>query len=186
MRAIDPFLCQFLFIPTCTITTKPARPNALELMCLLARSRLLPAALGVAALSFVLGEANAMTLITAQEAALPDAPGLQQLDKRGVTRGPKILVLSPAPDAGVVRSPVNLLLKFETYGGAAIDPLSVKVTYLKTPAINLTQRISTSVTPNGIEVRAAEAPPGTHYIRVEVKDSAGRVSSIIFPLMVAN
>jgi hypothetical protein len=144
------------------------------------------AAMWAAALLFTAAEARAFVFITEQEAALPDATGARQLDMRGITRGPKILVLSPAPDAGVVRSPVNLLLKFETYGGAAIDPLSVKVTYLKTPAINLTQRISTSVTPNGIEVHAAEAPPGTHYIRVEVKDSAGRVASIIFPLMVAN
>jgi hypothetical protein len=152
-------------------------------MCLSARIRM--AAMWAAALLFTTAEARAFVFITEQEAALPDAAGARQLDMRGITRGPKILVLSPAPDAGVVRSPVNLLLKFETYGGAAIDPLSVKVTYLKTPAINLTQRINTSVTPNGIEVHAAEAPPGTHYIRVEVKDSAGRVGSIIFPLMVA-
>jgi hypothetical protein len=129
------------------------------------------------------GDARAVVLITAQEAALPDAVGAQQ---RGVTRGPKILVLSPAPDAGVVRSPVNLLLKFETYGGAAIDPLSVKVVYLKTPNINLTQRISTLVTSSGIEVRAAEVPPGTHHIKVEIKDNAGRTGSVIFPILVAN
>jgi hypothetical protein len=144
------------------------------------------AAMWAATLLFTAAEARAFVFITEQEAALPNADAVRQLDMRGITRGPKIHVLSPAPDAGVVRSPVNLLLKFETYGGAAIDPLSVKVTYLKTPAINLTQRISTSVTPSGIEVHAAETPPGTHYIRVEVKDSAGRVGSIIFPLMIAN
>jgi hypothetical protein len=138
------------------------------------------------ALLLAVGEARAIVLITAAEAALPDAVGALQIDRRGVTRGPKILVLSPAPDAGVVKSPVNLLLKFETYGGAAIDPLSVKVVYLKSPNINLTQRISTLVTPNGIEVRAAEVPPGTHHIKVEIKDSAGRMGSVIFPVIVAN
>jgi hypothetical protein len=97
-----------------------------------------------------------------------------------------VVVLSPAPDAGVVRSPVDLLLKFETYGGAAIDPLSVKMVYLKTPAVNLTQRISSLVTPNGIEVHAAEIPPGTHHIRVEIKDNAGRTGSTVFPVAVAN
>jgi hypothetical protein len=137
-------------------------------------------------LSFALSDARAFVLITEREAALPDAPGARQLEFRGVTRGPKILVLSPAPDAGAVRSPVNLELKFETYGGAALDPLSVKVTYLKTPAINLTPRINGLITPSGIEVRAAEAPPGTHYIRVEIRDSAGRVGSTIFPLTVLN
>jgi hypothetical protein len=156
-------------------------------MRLSASSMLFPAAAAcVAALSFAVSVANALVLITAQEAALPDALGLQQLDKRGVTRGPKILVLSPAPDAGVVRSPVNLLLKFESYGGAAIDPRSVKVVYLKAPNINLTQRISRLVNPGGIEVPAAEVPPGTHYIRVEVKDNAGRTGTVIFPIVVAN
>jgi hypothetical protein len=136
------------------------------------------------ALLFAAGDACAFVLITAQEAELPDAVAAQQLDRRGVTRAPKILVLSPAPDAGVVRSPLNLL--FETYGGAAIDPFSVKVTYLKAPAINLTQRISNLVTSSGIEVHAAEVPAGTHHIRVEIKDNAGRVGSVVFPLTVAN
>jgi hypothetical protein len=138
------------------------------------------------ALLFTAAEARAFVLITPQEASLPEAVGAQQIDRRGVSRGPKILVLSPAPDAGAVGSPVHLLLKFETYGGAAIDPLSVKVVYLKTPNINLTQRISTSVTSSGIEVRAADVPPGTHHIRVEIKDNAGRTGSVIFPILVAN
>jgi hypothetical protein len=132
------------------------------------------------------GEARAVELITAKEAAMPDAVGARQLSMRGVTRAPKILVVSPAPDAGLVRSPLNLLLKFETHGGAVIDPLSVKVIYLKQSPINLTPRIGNLVTAGGIEVSGAEAPPGTHYIRVEVKDDAGRLGSIIFPLMVAN
>ena len=132
------------------------------------------------------GKASAVVLITPQEAALPDAVGVQLLDKRGVTRAPKIVVLSPAPDAGAVRSPVNLLLKFASYGGAAIDPLSVKVVYLKTPNINLTQRIKASVTANGIDVDAADVPPGMHNIRVEVKDNVGRTGTIIFPILVTN
>jgi hypothetical protein len=145
------------------------------------------AAVCATALLFATGQTRAIVFITAQEAALPDdAVGARQLDRRGVTRGPKIRIISPAPDAGVVRSPLNLLLKFETYAGAAIDPLSVKVSYLKTPAVNLTQRISTLVTSSGIEVHAAEVPPGTHHIRVEVKDDAGRVGSIVFPIIVVN
>jgi hypothetical protein len=117
-------------------------------------------------------------------AALPDSIAARQVGARGVTRGPKVLVVSPAPDAGLVRSPLDLLLKFETHGGAVIDPLAVKVMYLKKPTINLTQRIGGFVTVGRIVVHAAEAPPGTHYIRVEVKDDVGRVGSIVFALMV--
>jgi hypothetical protein len=64
---------------------------------------------------------------------------------------------------------VNPLLKFESYGGAAIDPLSVKVVYLKMPNINLTQRVSSSVTASGINIQSVEVPPGTHNIGVEEK-----------------
>jgi hypothetical protein len=76
------------------------------------------AAMCAAALLLTAAEARAFVFITEQEAALPNATGARQPDMRGITRGPKILVLSPALDAGVVRSPLNLLLKFETYGGA--------------------------------------------------------------------
>jgi hypothetical protein len=97
--------------------------------------------IGGLGLAVAASEARAVVLITAQEAALPNAVGAPQLGVRGVTRGPKVLVLSPAPDAGLVRSPLDLVLKFETHGRSVIEPLSVKVIYLKNPTINLTQRI---------------------------------------------
>jgi len=86
----------------------------------------------------------------------------------------------------MVRSPLNLLLKFETYGGSVIEPRSVKMIYLKNLAINLTQRIGDLIKTSGIEVDNAQVPPGTHYIRVEVKDNAGRLGSTTFALSVAN
>jgi hypothetical protein len=58
--------------------------------------------------------------------------------------------------------------------------------YLKNPSINLTQRVGDLIRPDGLEVDDARAPPGTHYIRVEVRDDAGRVGSTTFALMVAN
>jgi hypothetical protein len=138
-------------------------------------------------LAALTGRAAALELITAQEAALPDAVGVNlKLGFRGVTRAPKILVLSPAPDAGMVRSPLNLLLRFETHGGAMIEPHSVKMIYLKHPTINLTQRIGDFIKASGIEVNGAQVPPGTHYIRVDVKDDAGRLGSTTFVLSVAN
>ncbi len=145
-----------------------------------------PAICGVG-LTVAVGQAPAMDLITSQEAALPTAIDANlELGVRGVTRGPKVLVVSPALGAGTVRSPLNFLLKFESYGGAAVDANSVRVIYLKRPAINLTQRITDLVKASGIEVHAAEAPPGMHYIRVEVRDDAGRVGSTTFSFTVAD
>src|SRR5262245_419309 len=112
------------------------------------------------ALAALTGPAVALELITVQEAALPDAMGVNlELGFRGVTRGPRVLVVSPAPDAGIVRSPLNLLLKFETHGGAVIEPHSIKMTYLKTPLINLTQRIGDLIKAGGIDVKRQEVTP---------------------------
>ena len=129
--------------------------------------------------------AAAVELITPREAALPNAVGAKlNLGLRGVTRGPKIVVMSPAPGAGQVRSPFNLLLRFETHGGATVDPATVRLTYLKQPAINLTQRVGDWIRPDGIDVSDAEVPPGTHYLRVEIRDSAGRSGAAVFAVPV--
>jgi hypothetical protein len=50
----------------------------------------------------------------------------------------------------------------------------VLLTYKKVPAIDLTQRIKQFITPSGIDVENVEVPPGTHSIRVDVKDNEGR------------
>ena len=52
--------------------------------------------------------AGAMQLVTDQEAMLPDD---SLGEKRGVTRGPDIVVVSPAANAGLVRSPLTLKIK---------------------------------------------------------------------------
>jgi hypothetical protein len=82
-----------------------------------------------------------------------------------------------------VRSPLHLQLKFQTFGGAKIDPASVKITYLKSPAVDLTSRVGPVA--DGIDLAAAEVPPGVHHIRVNVKDSDGRAGSASFALKVA-
>src|SRR5437762_11390678 len=86
--------------------------------------------------------AAALELITPKEAALPDADGVRlPSGTRGLTRSPTVRVVAPAPGAGAVTSPLDLVLKFESYGGATVEPASVVMTYLKKPALNLTQRI---------------------------------------------
>jgi hypothetical protein len=131
--------------------------------------------------------ATALELITPQEAALPDVAGLNlNLGFRGVSRAPSVLVVSPAPNGGFVRSPFKLVLRFKAHGGASVEPELIKLTYLKNPAINLTQRLGHLIKADGLEIDNAEAPPGTHRIRIELKDSAGRVGSTIFALMVAD
>jgi len=121
-------------------------------------------------------------LITADEAKLPPPKGAITADRRGITRGPKIEVIV---DGQQVHSPVHLQLKFESFGGAKIDPDSIKVTYMKTPTVDLTDRIKSFVQANGMDMPDAELPPGDHMIRVDIKDSEGRIGSTSFVLKIS-
>jgi hypothetical protein len=119
--------------------------------------------------------AVALELITATEAALPADPLIGH--ERGITRGPTVLIVSPQPGAGTIKSPLDLKVTFESHGGATVNLDSVLLTYLRRPAVDLTQRARAFIAPNGIEIKDAEVPPGTHTIRVSVSDSEGRNGS---------
>jgi hypothetical protein len=145
-------------------------------------ARVLLAAVFLSGISAVV-PADAQMLISEQEAALPAAADTK-LTLRGVTRGPKVQVISPAQEAAV-KSPFNLKLKFESFGGAKIDPASVKATYLKTPSVDLTQRMQKFIKDSGIEMEKAEVPPGEHVIAVQLKDTEGRAASVNLKINVA-
>lgn len=124
----------------------------------------------------------AQPLITQEEAALPPPKGAVGVDRRGVTRGPKIEFVSSTE---AIHSPMHLQIKFQSFGGATIDPASVKVLYLRTPAVDLTPRIQSFVKPSGIDMPDASLPPGDHLLRIDIKDSDGRMGSTSFVLKVA-
>ena len=121
-------------------------------------------------------------LITDEEAKLPPPRGAIAADRRGITRGPKIEFVA---DNEPIHSPMHLQLKFESYGGAKIDPDSVKVTYLRTPNVDLTGRLKAFILPAGIDIPDVQLPVGDHMVRVDIKDSDGRVGSTSFVLKVA-
>ncbi len=124
----------------------------------------------------------ANVLITEQEAKLPPPRGAVAADRRGITRGPKIDVVLQGDQ---LHSPMHFQLKFESFGGAKIDPDSVKVTYLRTPNVDLTPRIRPFVQPTGIDMPDVELPVGDHMVRVDIKDTDGRAGSTSFVLKVA-
>jgi hypothetical protein len=129
--------------------------------------------------------ANAFQLVTKDEAALP-AGKVPALELRGSpTRRPNIVIVSPPPNAGLVHSPLDLKLHFQAFGGAEIDRDSIVITYLKQPAIDITQRITPFISADGIDVSQAEVPPGTHQFWIELKDKSGRVGAVEFSFQVA-
>lgn len=120
--------------------------------------------------------ANSVQLITPAEAALP--PGaVPSFEVRGSpTRLPSITVAAPHPAGGAVYSPLDFKLTFRAFGGAKIDPELVVLTYIKKPDIDITARIKSFITADGIDIAQAAVPPGQHQFWIEVKDTDGRTA----------
>ena len=58
------------------------------------------------------------------------------------------------------------------------------MTFLRTPNVDLTTRIKPFVQNAGIDMPDTELPPGEYIIRVDVKDSDGRVGTTSFVLKI--
>lgn len=121
-------------------------------------------------------------LISPKEAELPNSP--PTLSTRGISRGPAIKLNSPEADAPVL-SPFEFKVSFDARGDSKIDPNSVKVIYMKSPFVDLTPRLKSAISANGIDFSKAEVPPGTHTIRISVKDSEGRETNSVINLVVS-
>jgi hypothetical protein len=124
----------------------------------------------------------AAPLITAEEAALPPMKGAVANSGRGITRGPKITV---SEESAAKPSPIHFQVKFQPLGGSTIDLDGLKVIYLKQPNVDLTPRVKPFAQPTGIDMPDALLPPGDHLVRIDVKDSEGRISTTSFVLKIA-
>jgi hypothetical protein len=120
-------------------------------------------------------------LITEQEASLPAKRGIA-FDARGITRAPRIELVQPGEAA---YSPMRFQIRFLPSGGANVELTTLRVTYLKTPEVDLTSRVAAFAQPSGIDIPDAEVPVGEHYIRIDLTDSEGRTRSSVFSLRVS-
>ena len=120
--------------------------------------------------------AFALTLISEEEARRP-ASEMADIELRGITRGPTITVVSPSP--ATTTSPLALKIVFEPHGGSTINVAAVTVTYLRSPAVDLTERLRPFITTAGIALDQADIPAGRHAVRIDVKDAEGRRSTSV-------
>ena len=127
------------------------------------------------------GDALAFELITREEAAYP--PGILHTT-RGPVPGPSIEVEAPPTDVDQT-SPIHLVIRFRSYGGSNVDKNSVRLIYVKSPFVELTPRVQDFINADGIDLKQAEVPPGTHTIRIQLKDTDGRPSYTNFTFKVA-
>jgi hypothetical protein len=116
--------------------------------------------------------ATAFELITPAEAAFPPGQVPAFAERGSPMRRPSITVVSPS-GAGALYSPLDFKLSFSAFGGAAVDPSTVVVTYVKQPNIDITPRLKEFITADGIDIVQAEVPPGVHQFWIELKDTNG-------------
>jgi hypothetical protein len=125
-------------------------------------------------------QARAEVLITPEEAKLP----ANNLTRRGMFLGPSIEVISPRSDLGPLKSPIRLVLKFHPHGAAKVDLTTLRVTYLKQPIVDLSERVAHFATTESIDMPVAEIPPGSHRLWFDVEDANGEVGSIELNLQI--
>lgn len=124
---------------------------------------------------------NSTTLISNDEALLPDATPINLT--RGILRGPGVKLISPSSDNAVI-SPIDFKVLFEPRGDNKIKVDMVKVEYLKNPVIDLTPRMNSFISNQGINFPKADIPPGKHTFRLTVQDQDGRETHQIFTVNV--
>lgn len=132
----------------------------------------------------VIAQASALTLVTAREAALPDAPDTQPPPGRDLFPPPDVVQLSPTPNGETTLSPFALKIGFKPHNGATVAVPSIKLVYLKVPEIDLTPKIQHYISADGIAIPDAKFPPGTHKILVIVADSDGNTNRVPITLVV--
>src|ERR1700722_19253926 len=133
----------------------------------------------------------AMDLITPAEASLP---AVNLLNVRGPVPGPEIQLISPAPTAEVdgglpvqamtdaIKAPFSIVLRFIPHGGAKIDVDTLSLKYIKNPFVDLTQRVRPYTSLTGVNIVDANMPAGEHLIRVQIKDTRGRLGTAFIKL----
>lgn len=121
-----------------------------------------------------------LELITPDEARLP-AAAEQNLTVRAITRGPAVTQVKPAAEEGGA-VPLPLEIRFQPRNDVPINPARVKVTYLKSPSVDLTTRVKPFLTGEGIRIEKVLIPAGRHHIRIDVEDARGRGGSAIIVL----
>ncbi|MDL2339952.1 MAG: hypothetical protein QFB89_01330 [Pseudomonadota bacterium] len=141
------------------------------------RLLLVPAAALISCLGFS-NVARAVTLISSAEAALPNQPPLE-MSVRGLDAMSGFVQVLP-PKRAVARAPFHMVIRFQE----PCHPSSVVMSLVKQPAVDLTARIRPYLTPQGIDVPDAQAPPGNYKIRLIYRDAAGRerVGNILFSI----
>ncbi len=85
-------------------------------------------------------------------------------------------LVSPGSD-GNIPSQSRIHIQFSTRNGIKLKLDTFKMTYMKSPLVDLTQRVTPYLSDSGIDVPKAILARGRHIIRLEISDVDGRLTS---------
>ncbi|MBI5665967.1 MAG: hypothetical protein HZC49_12915 [Nitrospirae bacterium] len=120
-----------------------------------------------------------ITLITASEGAMKDAPPELYEVGRVLNTGPDIKILSPEL-ADEYKAPVDINIVFVPPDNAEVDMTKFKVEYIKLMSLDITDRFRQYTTKDGIRIQKADLPKGKHKLRVTIGDNKGGITEEIF------
>jgi hypothetical protein len=129
----------------------------------------------VAGLAFSASAAQAFELVSLQEhQATLTAPELLSPKTSPVAGAPWIDVVEPRMGS-VITSPTGIQLVFQASASSVVRPETFKVLYGRL-RLDITQRLlgAASISAQGIAVKGASLPKGSHRLLLSIEDSLGR------------
>ena len=168
-----------LFFSARDLDNAPQRPFAGDMKTLRCWT-LVAVALGTLVAGPARSADSVVELLTAVEAAKPDAPA-EQPGLEPVATGPnapQIIVEKPTT-GGPTTAPFPVKIRFVPAAGAKINLDSLKIDVLKVVPISLLSRMKPYLTAVGIDLPEAKIPAGTYKVRIVVADDQGREGSSI-------
>jgi len=130
---------------------------------------------GVLPLLFVLypHAGHGLTLITAEEAAQPDAPIPRGIKLTTIQEnGPQIKIYSPNLEEPL-RIPFLMDIAFEAACDKTIDSNSLSIKYLKLIPIDLTGRMKPYLNDNRLVIKDLKVPQGKHRLQFSIAYTSG-------------
>src|SRR5262245_61939469 len=118
--------------------------------------------------------AEPIVLVTAEEASRPDQKIVKGMTRPPPSDGPILEFVKPA-DGATVNKPVEIDVNFKPKD-APVKLDSLKVTYLKLFSIDITDRVRPFATVEGIHIKEADLPTGSHKVKFAIQDEQDRLT----------
>jgi hypothetical protein len=126
---------------------------------------------------------DTITLLTFEEAVMPEAPRQPFDVSRTINFGPDIKVVAPELNREY-KVPVRIVVNFIPREGKSVDISKFKIECLKLFPIDITNRIKPYTSEKGIDMDNASLPAGQYKFRLTIGDAAGGITQEVFNVKV--